>query len=153
MKTSAKALSLFIIFGSLLAGLSGCTLKLAEDYDAQTSGSIIKVAKTTDAFLLNMLVSSSATDGTRTFENYAGGYAAVENELISLGLQNQVRPLHDYTFQITEITLELWLDFAGKHKQNDTMSDLLIDEMRVSMQDAFRAMLIADEGAEYLNLD
>ncbi len=125
-------------------------MKLVENYDSQISSSIIKVAKTTDAFLLNILVSSSATDGSRSFENYAGGYAAVENELISLGLQNQVRPLNEYAFQITEVTLDIWLQFADKHKLNDTLSDNLIEEMRVSMQDAFRAMLIADEGEQFL---
>lgn len=128
-------------------------MKLVENYDAEVSSSIIKVAKTTDAFLLNIMVTSSVADGSRVFENYAGGYAAVENELISLRLQNQVRPVHDHAFQVTEASLETWLDFAGKHEQNDTISDALIDEMRITMQQVFRAMLIEEEAEKLLMLE
>lgn len=150
MKYKSNFLTKSIISAFILMLHVGCTVKLVEDQSAEVSGAIIKVAKTTDAFLLNISVTSSSVDGSRAFDNYAGGYAAIENELISLGLQNQVRPINKYAFEIVEIALNKWLEFAAKHEQNDTISDTSIDEMRVTMQDIFRAMLIEDEGERYL---
>lgn len=152
MKNKSTNLFFLLVLGVFFAAGSGCTMKLVEDHNSEISSVIVKVAKTTDAFLLNMIVSSSVTDGSRSFENYAGGYAAVENELISLRLQNQVRPLNDNAYRITETALEMWLEFAQKHKENDSVSNALIEEMRISMQDAFRAILIADEGEQFIML-
>lgn len=73
--------------------------------------------------------------------------------MISLGLQNQVRPINKYAFEIAEIALNKWLEFAAKHEQNDIISDTSINEMRVTMQDIFRAMLIEDEGERYLMIE
>lgn len=153
MKYKSIFLTKSILTAFILMLHVGCTMKLVEDQSAGVSGAIIKVAKTTDAFLLNISVTSSSVDGSRAFDNYAGGYAAIENELISLGLQNQVRPINKYAFEIAEIALNKWLEFAAKHEQNDIISDTSINEMRVTMQDIFRAMLIEDEGERYLMIE
>jgi hypothetical protein len=139
-----------IISACILFLLSSCTVKWVGDYDAEAASNIQKVAKTTDAFLLNMMLTSSSDDGSRQFENYAGGYAAIESELVSLRLQNQVRPINDHSIRISKIALEMWLDYMNEHKNDDSVSDGILKLNRMYMQDVFRAMLIAEEGKNFV---
>lgn len=135
----------------ILFAVSSCTVKWVGDYDAEAATNIQKVAKTTDAFLLSMMLTSSTDDGSRNFDNYAGGYAAIESELVSLRLQNQVRPINEHSSRISEIALEIWLGYLNEHKENDTVSDGILQLNRLYMQDVFKAMLIAEEGKNFAN--
>ena len=143
VKRSIKILALASVF------LSACTVKWVADYDADLAASVQQVAKTTDAFYLNMLESSSRSDSTRNYSYFAPGYATIEAELNSIRLQNQIKALNEHSTRISEIAIEMWVDYKTEHKTDGTISDGIIKLNRVYMQDVYRAMLIAEEGKNF----
>ena len=129
--------------------LSSCTVKWVTDYDETLATSIQEIAKHTDAFYLNMLETTNKDDNTRNYQNFAEGYAEIEAEINNIKLRNEVKSLNENSIKICGIVLEMWIDYKKEHKDGTTISDGIIKLNKSYMQDAFKAMLIAEEGKKF----
>ncbi len=137
---------LFSIFLILLLISSGCRITLVPDYDDSVAQQIIETAKRVDKFYLNMLETTTDSNGERAYNKFADTYVDIEVELVSLLNINKVRPLNENSTRICEIALEIWTKYKNEHKEDDTLSDEDISGNRDYLNDLFYSMLVAEEG-------
>lgn len=138
-KKSIPAALLVAFFSTLFFG--GCTVQLTAEYDETIRNEIIRIAGEVEMFYAQLL-ETEATE--RTYENFKDGYLMIEVDLRSLLTRNKIRPLNEESAQQTEIALELWLDDKANHKQNDNVSNFIIESHRKQFQRIFIAMAIGE---------
>ncbi len=81
----------------------------------------------------------------RNYDRFKEQYLAIEVDLRGLLTKNKIRPLNDESTKQTEIALELWLDDKKQHKENDKVSDFIINRHREQFQRIFIAMAKGEE--------
>ena len=113
----------------------GCKVTLLPNYDAGIASQIDSTLKMVDKFYLTMLETTKNTNGQRAYQNFAVDYVNIEVELQSLLDKNTVRPLNSDSKKICENTLNQWIKYMSKHKQDDQISDADIILNRVFMHD------------------
>ena len=147
-------LALFIMMLS-----QGCSIKLVADYDANIAHEIINVSKQVDKFYGELLETPYPE---RSYDDFKEQYITIEVNIRALVLQNKARPLNDESISIAETTLEKWLKYKDKHKDNwrkyqlpdgdsnkitakDIYKDTLAKNHRKRFTRLFTAMSVAEE--------
>jgi len=154
MKTFFRAqlqtdrLILIIVLALLL---EGCRVTLVPDYDDSIAQEILKTAKRVDMFYLDMLETTDNENGDRAYNKMVDSYVEIEVELASLLSKNKIRPLNENSIRICEITLELWVKYKEEHKEDNELSDGLIKLNRLTFNDLFYAMLVAEKAKEIIS--
>lgn len=139
-------LSVFIMLLSII----GCRVTLLPPYDEQLADQIGSTAKEVDLFYLNIAETTENEGGQRAYSNFAAQYAGIEAELNSLLYKNKVRPLNENSTRICEITLELWKKYKIEHKEDDEISDGVIELNRMTFNDLFYAMRVAEQAKDMI---
>lgn len=129
----------------LLLIISGCRVTLLPPYDEQLADQIEETAKEIDLFYLDIEETTVNEDGQRAYSNFARQYAGIEADLNSLLYKNKVRPLNENSTKICEITLQLWKKYKAEHKEDDNISDGVIQLNRMTFNDLFYAMRVAEQ--------
>lgn len=106
-----------IILGLLTLLLSGCTIRLVADYDAETEKAIFETAKKVDLFYVQLL---DTPEDQRQYAAFADSYMTIEADLDSLLLRNKVRPKNEDSIEIVSTTLDLWVKYKNRHQQTNT---------------------------------
>ena len=150
----------FFIGVMLILMLSqGCSIKLVADYDAKIAQEIINVSKQVDKFYGELL---ETTYSDRSYDAFKDKYIAIEVNIRALVVQNKARPLNDESISIAETTLEMWLKYKDKHRENwakyrlpdgdsnkieakDIYKDTLAKNHRKRFTRLFTAMSVAEE--------
>lgn len=140
-------LAVFII----LAVLSGCSVSLIPPYDEQLAEQIESAAKEVDLFYLTIQETTNNDNGERAYAKFAEQYAGIEAELNSLLYKNMIRPLNNNSTRICEITLDLWKKYKNEHKQDNKLSDGIIELNRKTFNDLFYAMQVAEKAKDIVN--
>lgn len=125
--------------------ISGCRVQYVADYDDNIRNDIISIAEEIDMFYTLLL---ETTEADRTYESFKEDYLDIEVSLRSLLMQNKIRPLNEESTRQTEIALELWLEDKEAHKEDDTVSDFIINQHRSQFQRIFIAMAIGESVKE-----
>jgi hypothetical protein len=125
--------------------ISGCRVQYVADYDDNIRNDIISIAEEIDMFYTLLL---ETTEADRTYESFKEDYLDIEVSLRSLLMQNKIRPLNEESTRQTEIALELWLEDKEVHKEDDTVSDFIINQHRSQFQRIFIAMAIGESVKE-----
>jgi hypothetical protein len=111
-------LVLIVVIANLF--LAGCAIKAVADYDPAVFEEIITVAKKVDRFYGGLLESPSAA---RKYRQYAERYVEIETDLRWLYMRNRARYLNAESTCISEIILDLWRKYKGRHESTDGYSD------------------------------
>lgn len=152
-----KNLFLFLLFFALF---NGCAVKLVADYDAQMSKEIIRISKEVDLFYGQMI---EMEPEKRTYSAFKETWLKIEVDLRALILQNKARQKNEESIAIIETTLEKWLKYKAKHKQNSKKATLpptdanyiaaeniykesMLSNHRKRFTRLFTAMSVAEEG-------
>jgi hypothetical protein len=125
--------------------ISGCRVQYVADYDDNIRNDIISIAEEIDMFYTLLL---ETTEADRTYESFKEDYLDIEVSLRSLLMKNKIRPLNEESTRQTEIALELWLEDKEAHKEDDTVSDFIINQHRSQFQRIFIAMAIGESVKE-----
>lgn len=125
--------------------ISGCRVQYVADYDDNIRNDIISIAEEIDMFYTLLLETPEAD---RTYESFKEDYLDIEVSLRSLLMKNKIRPLNEESTRQTEIALELWLEDKEAHKEDDTVSDFIINQHRSQFQRIFIAMAIGESVKE-----
>jgi hypothetical protein len=125
--------------------INGCTVQYVAEYDESIKNEIIRISGEIDKFYGTLLETKEAE---RTYENFKEEYLTIEVDLRMLLTRNKIRPLNEESTKQTEIALELWLDDKEQHKENDTVSDFIVNQHRNQFQRIFIAMAIGEEVKE-----
>ncbi len=150
---------LLLMVAFVMVLLSGCAIQLVADYDAELAQEIIKVSKEVDRFY-GALLETRYKD--RSYEKFKDTYIDIEVNIRGLVVQNKARPLNDESISIAETTLEKWIKYKNKHKENwekyllpagdaqkiqakDIYKDNLIRNHRKRFNRLFTAMSVAEE--------
>ncbi len=141
------SLSVFI----LLILLSGCRISLIPPYDEQLADQIESTAKEVDLFYLTIQETTKNENGARAYANFAERYAEIEAELNSLLYKNMIRPLNENSTRICKITVDLWKKYKNEHKEDNKISDGIIELNRKTFNDLFYAMQVAEKAKEIEN--
>ena len=141
-----KIFGLTVLVFLLIAG--GCRVTLIPPYDEQLSQQIESTAKEVDLFYLDMQETTVNENGGRAYSNFAGQYAGIEAELNSLLYKNRIRPLNENSTRICEITLELWKKYKDEHKEDNELSNGIIELNRKTFNDLFYAMQVAEKAKD-----
>jgi hypothetical protein len=128
--------------------LYSCTVKIIPSYDSKIAEQINSLTKTVDKFYLSMLETTKAENNGRAFSKFSEQYVDIEVELNSLLSENKVRPLNESSTRICEITLQLWMKYKEEHKKDNTLTDGLIKLNRLTFNDLFLAMQIAEKAKD-----
>lgn len=123
-------LALFVLFNS-------CTVQYVAEYDENIKNEIIRIAGDVEMFYAD-LFEADVTE--RNYENFKERYIAIEVDLRTLLLRNKIRPLNEESTKQTEIALELWINDKEQHKNEDTVSNFIINSHRKQFQRIFIAM-------------
>lgn len=119
---------------------SGC-VKYAADYDATVLEEIIFVSKKVDMFFGSVL---ETPDNKRDYENFKSSYIAIEADLKSLLIRNEIREFNEETVKQIQIALELWQGDKAKHKEKDTIKNFIAKKHREQFARVFTAMAKAE---------
>jgi len=122
--------------------IQGCAIQLVPDYKANVAQEIINVSKKVDIFYGKLIETS---DSERNYANFKDKYIRIEADLRALIVQNKARPLNDESISIAETTLNKWLKYKKKHKENDSYKVTLAKNHRKRFTRLFTAMSIAEE--------
>lgn len=133
-----------------LMTITSCRVSLIANYDASMMEQINETAKEVDRFYLNMLETTSNSNGQRAYPFFAEKYVDFEVELNSLLNQNRIRPLNENSVRICEITLQLWVKYKEEHKEDNSISDGMIKLNRQTFSDMFYAMQVAEKAKEMI---
>ena len=125
--------------------ISGCRVQYVADYDDNIRNDIISIAEEIDMFYTLLLETPEAD---RTYESFKEDYLDIEVSLRSLLMKNKIRPLNEESTRQTELALELWLEDKEAHKEDDTVSDFIINQHRSQFQRIFIAMAIGESVKE-----
>jgi len=125
--------------------ISGCRVQYVADYDDNIRNDIISIAEEIDMFYTLLLETPEAD---RTYESFKEDYLDIEVSLRSLLMKNKIRPLNEESTRQTEIALELWLEDKEAHKEDDTVSDFIVNQHRSQFQRIFIAMAIGESVKE-----
>jgi hypothetical protein len=125
--------------------ISGCRVQYVADYDDNIRNDIISIAEEIDMFYTLLLETPEAD---RTYESFKEDYLDIEVSLRSLLMKNKIRPLNEESTRQTELALELWLEDKETHKEDDTVSDFIINQHRSQFQRIFIAMAIGESVKE-----
>jgi len=125
--------------------ISGCRVQYVADYDDNIRNDIISIAEEIDMFYTLLL---ETTEADRTYESFKEDYLDIEVSLRSLLMKNKIRPLNEESTRQTELALELWLEDKEAHKEDDTVSDFIINQHRSQFQRIFIAMAIGESVKE-----
>lgn len=125
--------------------ISGCRVQYVADYDDNIRNDIISIAEGID-MVYTLLLETPEAD--RTYESFKEDYLDIEVSLRSLLMKNKIRPLNEESTRQTEIALELWLEDKEAHKEDDTVSDFIINQHRSQFQRIFIAMAIGESVKE-----
>lgn len=128
-----------------------CSVTLIPNYDESIAKQIESLAKQVDKFYLEMLETTSNSNGGRAFKKFTESYVNIEVELNSLLNKNQVRPLNENSIRICEITLQLWIKYKNEHKEDNNLSDGLIKLNRKTFGDLFYSMQVAEAAKNIIN--
>jgi len=137
------------IIATLLLGTS-CRVSLVPAYDAALATETDNVAKEVDHFYLNMLETSKATGGGRTYEKFAPDYVDLETDITALLNKNRIKALNGNSIKICEITLAKFIKYKEEHKKDNTLSDGLVKLDRKYMDDLFFAMRVAENAKKII---
>ncbi|WP_372771935.1 hypothetical protein [Mangrovibacterium sp.] len=151
MKSQAWALparSVLLIFLFQLLAFTSCRVTLLPPYNPAIATQIENTSREVDKFYLTMAELSKPENEGRAYANFAEKYIEIEVELNSLLNKNKVRPLNEHSTRICEITLQLWIKYRNEHKEDNTISNGLIDLNRKTFGDLFYAMQVAEKGKE-----
>ncbi len=145
-----KKLFVLAVF-AIIVFASGCRITLIPPYDEQLADQIETTAKEVDLFYLDIQETTSNENGERAYSNFAGQYAGIEAELNSLLYKNKIRPLNENSTRICEITLDLWKKYKNEHKEDNKISDGVIELNRLTFNDLFFAMQVAEKAKDIEN--
>ncbi len=145
-----KKLFVLTVF-AIIVFASGCRITLIPPYDEQLADQIETTAKEVDLFYLDIQETTSNENGERAYSNFAGQYAGIEAELNSLLYKNKIRPLNENSTRICEITLDLWKKYKNEHKEDNKISDGVIELNRLTFNDLFFAMQVAEKAKDIEN--
>ncbi len=137
----------YLLIISAFLFINGCRVQYVADYNDEVYQEIIRIAGEVDMFYTILL---STPEPDRTYENFSDNYISIEVDLRSLLLRNKIRPLNEESIKQTEIALKLWLDDKSQHKENNTVSDFIIEQHRDQFQRIFTAMAIGENVKEKL---
>ncbi len=143
----AKPLVLIVLILSVFT-FSSCRVTFVPNYDAAIMDQITETAKKVDRFYLGMLETTQPENDGRAFQLFAQQYVDIEVELHALLNKNKIRPLNENSVRICEITLELWIKYKEEHRDDNTLSDGLIKLNRMTFDDLFFAMQVAEKAKE-----
>ena len=146
----SKKLYVLTVF-AIIVFVSGCRITLIPPYDEQLADQIETTAKEVDLFYLDIQETTSNENGERAYSNFAGQYAGIEAELNSLLYKNKIRPLNENSTRICEITLQLWMKYKNEHKEDNKISDGVIELNRNTFNDLFFAMQVAEKAKDIEN--
>ena len=110
-----KLVSLILLNILLAASLGGCAIRLVADYDATIAEEVIRVSKEVDIFYGKLLETEYEE---RSYEKLKEKYIEIEADIRALVVQNKARPLNEESISIAEATLEKWIKYKEKHKEN-----------------------------------
>lgn len=140
-----KISKFYFLFIPIILFINGCTVQYVAEYDESIRDEIIRISEEIDMFYTVLL---ETDESDRTYENFKEEYLTIEVDLRSLLMRNKIRPLNKESTKQTEIALELWLDDKEQHKENDSVSDFIINQHRNQFQRIFIAMAIGEEAKE-----
>ena len=130
----------------LIAGfIGGCRVQYVAAYDETIENEIILISEQIDMFY-TVLLETQVEE--RTYENFKDDYLDIEVGLRSLLMRNKIRPLNEESARQSELALELWLEDKEIHKEEDTVSDFIINQHRTQFQRIFIAMAIGESVKE-----
>ena len=141
---SRKTILSIVIFHIFL--FSSCRVTYIPDYDSKIAEQIENTAKAVEKFYLVMLETASEENGGRVYNKFAEQYINIQVELNSLLNKNKNRPLNENSTRVCEITLELWMKYKEEHKKDNTLSNGVIKLNKLTFDDLFYAMQVAEQG-------
>lgn len=128
----------------------GCAIKLVADYDAELSNEIVNVSKQVDKFYGELL---ETTYSDRSYETFKDRYIAIEVNIRALVLQNKARPVNEESISIAKTTLEKWLKYKEKHKDNWTNYQLTEGEAnKIEAKDIYKDTLAKNHRKRFTRL-
>lgn len=130
---SSAAVFLFALF----VFFNSCTVQYVAEYDESVKNEIIRIAAQVETFYAELLEADSTE---RVYINFKDQYLAIEVDLRTLLLRNKIRPLNEESTKQSEIALELWVDDKEQHKNENTVSNFIINLHRKQFQRIFIAM-------------
>jgi len=136
----------YVVLVFIVAFCAACTVQMVPSYDDQIYRATISIAKQVDKFYIGILDTSPEK---RSYETFADDYAAIEAEINSLLLQQQVRLRNDDMTSATRKALEMWTEnkayFKGKRDYYVVDDKVKLHKSRFS--DVFEAIA---RGEKYL---
>jgi hypothetical protein len=126
-----------VFFISLFVFFNSCTVQYVAEYDESIKNEIIRIATQVEMFFAELF---EADETERKYENFKERYIAIEVDLRTLLLRNKIRPLNEESTKQSEIALELWVEDKEQHKNENTVSNFIINLHRKQFQRIFIAM-------------
>lgn len=139
--------SLWVLLSALL--LSACSMNIISSYDKQSMAQMLDLAKQVDAFYLQL---ADQPGDARPYQDSSEAYNHILTELYGLRRSQTVRALNDLTVKQVDIAIELWQQDIAAHKQNDGISNFILQRHREQFDRVFLAM-IQGESAKATNAD
>ncbi len=116
---------------------NSCTVHYVAEFDENIKNEIIRIAAHVERLYADLFESD---ERDRVYENFKDRYIAIDVDLRTLFLRNKIRPLNAEATKQTEIALELWVEDYEQHKNENTVSNFIINSHRKQFQRIFIAM-------------
>jgi hypothetical protein len=150
MKTivTQKRIKLIVLSAFFISTLffSACRVTFVPKYDAKIKEQIEDVAKSIDKFYLIMLETTTEADGGRAYGQFVHEYIDIEVELNSLLVKNEARTKNTEMIENCKYAIELFERHKNRHKENNTISDGVIQVTRLDFKRAMQALMISETG-------
>lgn len=130
--------------------LSSCRVTFIPAYDASILKQAEEIQMQIDKFYLVMLETTKNDTIDRAYSKYAEQYIDVEVKLNYLLEKNKVKPLNEDCVKICDIALNTWRKYKAEHKEDNRVSDKLIQFNKKFMDDLFYAMTSAEKAKEII---
>jgi hypothetical protein len=145
MIATRRLVALLLAF-AILPGAAGCRVQMVADYDAAAFEEILAVGKKVDKFYGALL---DAAPDRRPYSAFSEQYVALEADMRSMLVRNQVRALNAESIEISETILKAFARYKGRHRKTNTYTDgdaeLDRNRMRRYFVNAAKAEKLKDE--------
>jgi hypothetical protein len=124
--------------------LSGCSrVVLVPDYSAGIEAQIVNGAMLNDKIYLDL---ADVQPAQRQYKDFSERYSAVEAEINSIELKNEIRKNNTDMLAIIDKLKAAFNKYRNEHKKNDMLSDGDIKADQAYIKAFWKPLLIAESG-------
>ncbi|MCP4667298.1 MAG: hypothetical protein GY849_13130 [Deltaproteobacteria bacterium] len=131
-------LLMMVLCGALVGG---CYVKLVATYDPEVEEAIVELGIKVDALYGRIL---ETPEDKRGYDQFADQYVAVDADLRSLLMRNELREKNQESTDIVKTTQDLFQKYREKHKQSAKYKTVLATKHRERFMKLFTAMFKAE---------